>query len=137
MIYSIKLDEETLSDAILNFDINGDKVDDLISTKDTTSGYYFIDNATPYKALIGAQKTGSDVYTNEFHGFMYGLYIDDGFISGTSSPHYPGQSSCTSLGSSAAFSSSNCLDNYDFDSFSGGKCDETCSDRGCVRAGEC
>ena len=63
----------------INFSINGS--DDVVTS---TSGYYYLDSSTPYKAYIGAYRTAASTWSDGFLGFMYNFYIDDEYLTGRS-----------------------------------------------------
>ena len=48
------------------------------ATSSTNSGIYYLDDATAYKAIVGAWRTTSTSdYDQFFTGFMYGLWIEN------------------------------------------------------------
>ena len=102
-----------------------------------STGYRYIDSSTPYKAHVGATQTGSSSYSEPFAGFIYSLYIDNTYLSGSSSTWIPTQTGgCLPL----AHSSNDCLGEFNFDEYANGsQCDATCTSgsQGCRRAGIC
>ena len=44
----------------------------------TSSSYYYLDDATAYKAVVGAERTSDlSTYRNLFTGFVYGIWIEN------------------------------------------------------------
>ena len=99
----------------MNFKVDGATSNDVVAF---SSGYYYLDDATTYKAHVGATKSGASTYLEPFAGFMYAIYIDNTLVDGSSaSSWYPTQSGgCTPL----AHSTNDCLGNFNFDEYANG-----------------
>ena len=85
VVYGISL-QSTATSAEVNFKVDGDTADDTITF---STGYYYLDDSTPYKAHVGAIQSGSSSFSEPFAGFMYALYIDNTYLSGAASSWYP------------------------------------------------
>ena len=59
--------------------MNDSTADDIISF---STGYYYLDDTTPYKSHVGATQTGVTTYSEPFAGFVYSLYVDNTYLSG-------------------------------------------------------
>jgi hypothetical protein len=108
------------------------------STDTTGTGIYFLDDSSDTKAYIGAKRTASTVWAENYHGFMYDFFVDATYVTGTSAYFFT-QGSCTCGGAACATLATECLRDWNFDEFAAGSsCDgTTCANKGCVRSGAC
>ena len=68
---------------------------------------------------------------------MYGLWVDNTYLTGDSSHYFTGTCNCAD-GMACATADGECMRSLDFDSYAAGTCSvATCADIGCVRDGEC
>ena len=106
------------------------------STLTTTSGYYYLDDATAYKAVLGAERTtDQNTYGNLFTGFMYGIWIENVYQTGTRTQIYSG-GSCTAA--DCLVTSSDGVVNFPFNQAADGTaCGSTCAGKSCVNGLEC
>ena len=75
----LKLNPDAVT-ATVNFKI--DNAADVTIT--TSSGTYFVDDVTTYKAYLGAERTSDQTSFGEYYtGFMYTMYIENTYASGS------------------------------------------------------
>ena len=104
----------------------------------TTTGKYWVDAAALINYVGTTRGTASNDFTDMFQGFMYGFWVDNTYLTATSSHYFEGTCNCADS-MLCATADGECMRNIDFDQTpAGAACDPvTCADIGCVRDGEC
>jgi hypothetical protein len=111
-------------------------VDDIAGDTETLTGKLFIDKATPYKAFLGAERTGASAFTGFFKGFVYNFFIYN--TPRTTGSTIFSTNPCDSSCDKCTHVDTQCLSDYLFTKQPDGTdCDGTCNGMGCRRAGEC
>jgi hypothetical protein len=107
-------------------------INDSNSVATTTTGHYFLDRSGGTEAHIGAMKDSGGNLAEQFKGFIFIFYIDDGYLTAN---WYIDQATCICVGGPCVSDTSTCLWNVEFINHTGGACD-SCSS-GCRRAEAC
>ena len=134
---SIQLRPDAITDEIV-FNID--------STEDSavnSANYYFAPEVTALSTNVGAlvqddQPSGL-VWVDNFKGFIYGIWIENVYQTGTRTQYF-NQASCdgTCTSSACATAADECLDDWEFTEYADGQsCGADCTNIGCVRAEDC
>jgi hypothetical protein len=136
VIFAVKMNDDGFSSTV-NFKVNGVTADDEFAF---SSGHYYIETGAGYPSYIGGYRTGTTTWAETFKGFIWNMYVDNSYLTGTASTYWITQTCDSSCGTGAACSVlvTTCLEEVDIDKQQDGTtdCGTKCTE-GCRYAGDC